>query len=120
MRLKDKIAVVTGSGTGIGKAIAVRFAKEGAHVSRALDFVMCNALSDELDLPIQVPLIEPTSSPVFGAVGLQPKEPDVAYLHEDLCCLDLGLGQRSGVAVAPQESMPTPGGSRLSGFAPAE
>ena len=32
MRLKDKIAVVTGSGTGIGKAIAVRFAKEGAHV----------------------------------------------------------------------------------------
>ena len=32
MRLKDKIAVVTGSGTGIGKAIAVRFAKEGTHV----------------------------------------------------------------------------------------
>jgi len=32
MRLKDKIAVVTGTGTGIGKAIAVRFAKEGAHV----------------------------------------------------------------------------------------
>ena len=32
MRLKDKIAIVTGSGTGIGKAIAVRFAKEGAHV----------------------------------------------------------------------------------------
>ena len=32
MRLKDKIAIVTGTGAGMGKAIAVRFAKEGAHV----------------------------------------------------------------------------------------
>ncbi len=32
MRLKDKIAIVTGAGTGMGQAIALRFAKEGAHV----------------------------------------------------------------------------------------
>ena len=32
MLLKDKIAVVTGIGTGMGKAIALRCAKEGAHV----------------------------------------------------------------------------------------
>ena len=31
-RLEGKIAVVTGAGAGLGKAIALRFAKEGAHV----------------------------------------------------------------------------------------
>jgi glucose 1-dehydrogenase len=43
MRLQNKVAIVTGSASGIGRAIAVRFAQEGASV--VVDYV------GELDVP---------------------------------------------------------------------
>jgi NAD(P)-dependent dehydrogenase (short-subunit alcohol dehydrogenase family) len=32
MKLKNKVAIITGSSRGIGKAVAILFAKEGARV----------------------------------------------------------------------------------------
>ena len=50
MRLQDKSAVITGAASGIGRAIALKFAHEGAAVMAAdLDGKAAMALADEIE-----------------------------------------------------------------------
>lgn len=49
MKLKDKAALVTGAGRGIGQAIAVNLAKEGASVAIVdIDIDLANKVSEEI------------------------------------------------------------------------
>ncbi|WP_409273392.1 3-oxoacyl-ACP reductase FabG [Neobacillus sp. SCS-31] len=48
MRLKDKVAIVTGAGRGIGEATAIKYAKEGAKV------IVADVNSEDVDRTVAV------------------------------------------------------------------
>ena len=93
MKLKNKIAVVTGGANGIGKALASRFVKEGAGrvVIADLDDAHCRAVAKEI-----------------GAVGMRvdvSQEADIVRLVEetenqvgpiDLFCSNAGISVAGG------------------------
>jgi NAD(P)-dependent dehydrogenase (short-subunit alcohol dehydrogenase family) len=81
MRLKDKIAIITGAGTGIGEAIAHKFAREGARL-------LLNGLPDDPVRDVAAAIVA-----FGGQAEVYPgdvSEPDAAR-----ACVDLAL-QRFG------------------------
>ena len=93
MKLKNKIAIVTGGANGIGKALASRFVKEGARrvMIADLDEAHCRAVAKEI-----------------GAVGMRvdvSQEADIVRLVEetenqvgpiDLFCSNAGISVTGG------------------------
>ena len=61
MRLENKAAIVTGSGSGIGRATAIRLAKEGAAV------VVCDV--NQLGMDETVSLITAQGGNAIAAAG---------------------------------------------------
>ena len=60
MRLRDKVAIITGAGRGIGQATAVKFAQEGAKV------VVCDLSAEAIEETVQ--MCKETRGDAFGFV----------------------------------------------------
>jgi NAD(P)-dependent dehydrogenase (short-subunit alcohol dehydrogenase family) len=100
MQLKDKVAVVTGGGNGIGRALCRRFAAEGA---RAVIVADIQAAAAEL--------VAKETGGIAVAANVA-REPDVLrlvgqvikdYGAIDLFCSNAGIGAKGGVEAADQE-----------------
>jgi NAD(P)-dependent dehydrogenase (short-subunit alcohol dehydrogenase family) len=98
MEIKDKIVVVTGAASGIGRALAQRFAKEGAKL------VVCSDINAEG--------VKATADEVGGIAFVTDvsKEADIAAMIDeveakhgpiDLFCSNAGVGYGGGAEAPP-------------------
>jgi glucose 1-dehydrogenase len=77
MRLKDKVILVTGANSGIGKAIAERFAAEGAHM--AVNYLPRGHAAE--DVAAELKTFGPTGIAVPGDVSVRA---DVQKMVDDI------------------------------------
>ena len=96
MKLKDKVAIITGGGRGIGKAIAMHYAREGAKLA------LCARTSAELDQTVTE--LRGMKAEVEGwtcDVSLEePVREFVAAAHEKFGRIDI-LVNNAGVMTRP-------------------
>jgi NAD(P)-dependent dehydrogenase (short-subunit alcohol dehydrogenase family) len=85
VRLKDKVAIITGGGTGIGKACALRFAQEGAKVVVA-----------GLDLPPLLEVVKQISAEGGAGTALQA---DVRNVADTQTIVEKALAAFGGVHI---------------------
>jgi 3-oxoacyl-[acyl-carrier protein] reductase len=75
MRLKDKVAIITGAGRGIGQATAVKFAREGAKV------VVCDLTQESIAETVK--LCEQIGAPTLGCVANVTDMPSLRAMVKD-------------------------------------
>ena len=99
MRLKDKIATITGAGSGFGEGIAKRFAEEGAKVVVAdIDAAAGRRVAEEIDGALFVEADVTDSASVkamadatldgFGGLDILVNNAGVTHLNQSMLDVD--------------------------------
>lgn len=100
MELKDRVVVITGGASGIGRAMALRFAAEGARgvVVADRDLGAAQRVADDIDgLAVQVDV--GVEADIVQLVDMAKS----AYGPIDLFCSNAGIGVKGGPAVPDHE-----------------
>lgn len=94
MEIRDRIVVVTGGGSGIGAAMATRFAAEGARAVVVADLDGANAEKVAADIGGHAAQVDVASEPAIVEL-IERTERDVGPI--DLFCSNAGVGQGRGL-----------------------
>lgn len=98
MRLENKISVVTGAGRGIGRSIAMAFAKEGSHlilIARSKD--QLNQVAEEAKNMGKKPLVVPCDVSSPQEVENMVKSVRDHFDHIDVLVNNAGISKRSAL-----------------------
>src|SRR6476661_4847921 len=104
MKLEQRVAVITGAGSGIGRAMALLFAQEGAHIlaadingSAAQDTAATVQAAGGTAQAFTVNVVEPDEvrAMIEAAVA--------AYGRVDILCNNAGIGSTTDVVEAEPE-----------------
>jgi NAD(P)-dependent dehydrogenase (short-subunit alcohol dehydrogenase family) len=100
MKLRDKVAIVTGGASGIGRAMAVRFIQEGARqvVIADINQEALEAVADEIGARAVVTDVS-NESAVNNLVQTTQQD----YGDIDLLCSNAGIATRGGPEVANED-----------------
>lgn len=98
MDIEDKVVVVTGGGSGIGRALARRFAADGARGVAIADIAGADAVADEIG-GLAVETDVSVESDVIELVD----RTESSYGPVDLFCSNAGIGTFGGVDAADDE-----------------
>jgi NAD(P)-dependent dehydrogenase (short-subunit alcohol dehydrogenase family) len=100
MKLKDKVAVITGGASGIGKAMAIRFLAEGARqvVISDINADGLQQVADEIGA-LAIPADVSKEDEVINLI----KTSETEFGQIDLLCSNAGIGIGGGTEVANDE-----------------
>ena len=105
MRLQDRVAIITGGGSGIGQAIAQRFAQEGAKVVVAdRDVKRAASVTEQISTAEGVALAIPVEVTEAHSVGQMIQQALDAYGRIDILVNNAAISQGDDILTIDEET----------------